>query len=572
MRRAKKRTLVGEPFSAVAQTAVRATAKPDGQSTVNALLIAPTRSGWERGPQHLRMLHGTGRNSSWASAAVLRLQRIHGNRYIQRVLDSAENGTATRVESMGMPAGPESSAQRKEVLDSGDSSSTVDTDQLVGLKENDGMTDKTINKRPRVKELQKRLNLKMNANLNLDGKFGPQTLQALNDFQKSQKQQVQNEVDTEVAAALTDGKKPGPTPVFDPDLEDALDNVWLQYQLMFQAQRNMLDRLEKDLVKQEGPSHAVKDFLRTAAIKTLFGLFGAGGEALGGIIVHAIKTTKDEREAIEKSAVEPIVKGLEETAEGAVAGKIEEEVHDRSSEREQLSAFITSQQDGLIEQEGQREGTFLTLVKPEIRKMPHPKGIERAKATAQGIKDGRKAAAQEHYDKAVVAWAQYIAQRQLGGKFVDDEGFTREGTNLRKKGLGARGVLEIEIFHHNHPDIGQPVTIKKATIAGLSEPARQKLTKHKADTKLEDLGLPRVVHGDVGEGLLQGRIEIARNEVGHVFERSNSKGAERWLKLKAKAAGAGGDEPTALSGAKTVFLNEIDIKTVKDLPNGIQGS
>jgi hypothetical protein len=168
----------------------------------------------------------------------------------------------------------------------------------------------------------------------------------------------------------------------------------------------------------------------------------------------------------------------------------------------------------------------------------------------------------------LIQWAQYIAKAKLGIT-PDEVGREKRGTNLSKEELNIRGVLQIEIFAA--PLTTRPVVIKKATIAGLSKPARENLTKHRADTKLENLGLPRVVHGAVGEGMFKGRIQIARNEAGEIFnQRQGDFSSDRWLKDKAKKAGAGGEEPTALSRAKTVFLGEIDTKTVKEFPRGIE--
>jgi peptidoglycan hydrolase-like protein with peptidoglycan-binding domain len=56
---------------------------------------------------------------------------------------------------------------------------------VEGLQRGDGMTNATIGLRPRVKELQLRLNAAMDSELAIDGMFGPLTGRATREFQAS---------------------------------------------------------------------------------------------------------------------------------------------------------------------------------------------------------------------------------------------------------------------------------------------------------------------------------------------------------------------------------------------------
>ena len=77
--------------------------------------------------------------------------------------------------------------------------------QLVGLQRGDGLNLGTEDRRPRVVQLQERLNERMSAELKLDGMFGPRTHAALNDFQRSIRVPETDVVDQVTADALETG-------------------------------------------------------------------------------------------------------------------------------------------------------------------------------------------------------------------------------------------------------------------------------------------------------------------------------------------------------------------------------
>ncbi|HET9346876.1 MAG TPA: peptidoglycan-binding domain-containing protein [Candidatus Limnocylindrales bacterium] len=77
--------------------------------------------------------------------------------------------------------------------------------QLVGLRRGDGLDLGTEDRRPRVVELQERLNERMSAELKLDGMFGPKTQLALNEFQRSIRVPETDVVDQVTGDALETG-------------------------------------------------------------------------------------------------------------------------------------------------------------------------------------------------------------------------------------------------------------------------------------------------------------------------------------------------------------------------------
>jgi peptidoglycan hydrolase-like protein with peptidoglycan-binding domain len=87
---------------------------------------------------------------------------------------------------------------------SGGGADLVAAAELIGLKRGDGMTFGTIDLRPRVVELQQRLNA-IGFGIVPDGKFGGGTAAALTEFQQANSLTPQEEVDPETAGALTGG-------------------------------------------------------------------------------------------------------------------------------------------------------------------------------------------------------------------------------------------------------------------------------------------------------------------------------------------------------------------------------
>lgn len=83
---------------------------------------------------------------------------------------------------------------------------------LIGLQRGDGLEPGTEPARPRVMELQRRLNASMLAELAVDGLFGPLTGRALREFQESLREPQQEFVDPVTAGALVGVAPPGFAP------------------------------------------------------------------------------------------------------------------------------------------------------------------------------------------------------------------------------------------------------------------------------------------------------------------------------------------------------------------------
>jgi peptidoglycan hydrolase-like protein with peptidoglycan-binding domain len=77
---------------------------------------------------------------------------------------------------------------------------------LVGLQNGDGLRFGTESLRPRVVQLQERLNERMTAELKIDGMFGPKTKLALNEFQRSIRVPETDVVDQVTGDALLTGE------------------------------------------------------------------------------------------------------------------------------------------------------------------------------------------------------------------------------------------------------------------------------------------------------------------------------------------------------------------------------
>jgi hypothetical protein len=419
-----------------------------------------------------------------------------------------------------------------------------------------------------------------------DGDFGSRTDAAVKRF-KSQ-QELASPQSGEIGPAvmrrldeLFPAAKPEPGPVFNPELEDKLDVVWLEYQSMFQEQHHMLDRLESDLAAQEGPSHKSTEFLVDAALGAMEVLFGHAAAKLVGIIPNGIidsltaseKIRETEKENVAEWGVKPVFEGIADAAKETLKNRIKEDADRASAERQELSAFIDGQQTFLINQTNAAQAGFLEKGKARVRQQPADRQMPQAEGLLETVRKQRLAAAQLQYDQSLLHWSRYIAQAAAGTK--PDEVSGRRGTDLRAERRDIRGVLEIQIvgqFPNNESPAARRfvrVILQKATIAGLSEPARNKMAQHLGDVSIEQLNLPVVVHGIVGFGASAGFIRIARNEVGERFNQLKGDfNGNDWLTQRARIAGV--PEPSPESGLATVLVEDINPKRVKDIPGGIQ--
>lgn len=117
------------------------------------------------------------------------LQRSAGNRAVLRLLQRQKATPAASDSTLATAGDP--------------------TNPLVGLKTGDGLSEDTVELRPRVLQLQNELNRHMQANLKLDGLFGPHTTRVLAEFQDSIRITEQNPVDQTTADALLLDISPG---------------------------------------------------------------------------------------------------------------------------------------------------------------------------------------------------------------------------------------------------------------------------------------------------------------------------------------------------------------------------
>jgi hypothetical protein len=529
-----------------------------------------------------------------------------GNRALGRVLGNQPTRRQAAVQRLPATA----LAEPETATPDAEPTPSVDTDQLVGLRENDGMTTDTINIRPRVVKLQERLNLKMNAGLKPDGKFGKNTLRALNDFQKSHELPTQNEVDADTAGALTDrvkpepqpGPLPGPKPTpINPLLEDKLDEAMANYQIMLLRARDGLTALERDLSKKRDPSFGKKLLLAAIEGALEFVLGPAHGllsvpiketfERLAGPEIEPTPTPTDPN--AHKHHHENLVKaGITEVLAKMLEKSVETGVHEAETliarKAPSVDAFIDGQREALLDAHAVLQETFLSetknMFRTEVPGAPsadkEPKDdprLKKADGLVKGIKAGQGGARDDQYTASLAEWSSALAQSnpKLGSQEVEVE--DPLDPNKKKKqqvtkltGKSARdaadGVLRVTI-DNGLPEF--PMNVTKVELTGLPEPALRKLEKRGG---IGRLNLPRQATGKVEGGLvlngprhgqrLEGEIFITKNEVGDPNDIGGDADGHDWLVQKAMANGIATKD--MMKAGAAIAWNEIDKHKLSD--------
>jgi peptidoglycan hydrolase-like protein with peptidoglycan-binding domain len=389
-------------------------------------------------------------------------------------------------------------------------------------------------------------------------------------------------------AALT---LPCPTPTpgpFNQTLEDVLDAIWVEHAHMFQLEQNALVRLESDLQPslQEMPSDFALQFLGRAAVDVIAALFNAQAIPwVGKAIVDVLQSSNspDVAQAVGDWAVTPVLAGVTDSTKGQTEDAVKDALKpDPAQATAQLGAFIDGQKAGLLQQESEKQQSFILESRPKARQFPtHPSKAAAcaepdarvcdalaALAALHKAEQDRQDAFTKQYTTAAEKWTVTIAQAALGTAPTPGGGAgTNLGSGSKDDPRGARGVLT---FEYGATDPLGPSGVQSATIAGLSEITRGKLNTQLASTKVGDLGMPRVATGCVDQQVLvpghgcPGTFEVAKNEVGTIFVRGANSDGEDWLVKKGAVAAS---VPTKEAGAAAVW-GQIDAILVKDLNNG----
>jgi hypothetical protein len=353
------------------------------------------------------------------------------------------------------------------------------------------------------------------------------------------------------------------------ELEDTLDAVWLQYQNLMLKQIDALNRLERDLGVPETATDIVPDILNELASTVLGKVFDEVSDLVKKVLDDEKSLSEEDRQDLKDDGIDPIFDKLKSKSLEVVGEKVADFFKGKGAA---LDAFIDSQRSAISQAGSEAQEVFLRQTRPELRKVPSDPAID-TDQDAQSVQDPRIAktekllkaiknrqinAFEEQYGESLGKWAVYQAQKELTTVAAPPDSITpgRQGTDLREDRTGVHGVLEIEI---EGDEPGKPVRIKEARIAGLSPVVRNRLNNNQKT--IGSLDFPRRVEGDVSYGT----INIAKNELGVIFENSESDG-KKWLREKAiEIDGPYGNLLGPLDekhGARIVFDEEIDTKHV----------
>ena len=387
-----------------------------------------------------------------------------------------------------------------------------------------------------------------------------------------------NQVATASLALPCTPEKPQPGP-FNQTLEDVLDAIGVEHNRIYQHAQNALVRLEVDLQPslQEAPSDLAIRLLGRAAVDVIAALFAPGIKSIADAIVKDLENRvgSDTAQGIVDWAVTPVLAGVVDSVKGTTEDAVKDGLAFNPTDRTaQLGAFIDGQKAGLLEQQSSKEEEYIQKSKPKARQVPKkapacPDPDPRVCAAQADLNSlraterDRRDAFNKTYTAAAEEWTVWMAKAAVGQKDKDKP--TDLGGKVDLK--DARGMLTLEYRSAKPVD---PFQIAGGTIAGLSEITRGKLNEQIKDTKIGDIGIPRVATGCVNLELSRpgsgcpGKFEVAKNEAGNVFARDANTLGEGWLKEKGfRFAGS----PTTEAGAAAVWA-QIDALLVKSLNGG----
>jgi peptidoglycan hydrolase-like protein with peptidoglycan-binding domain len=561
----------------------------------------------------LQAVHGNWTRSAMPAAqrSVLQLQRLMGNQHMLRVLEQSRPPTLQRA--------PDGAGGARLQSDRFSPSAKLELcfEDKDRLRENDSDSDAVVRVQQALIDVSAITGNKYNLGPGgADGKYGPATAAAVRKFKSDENlgstqfgdvgPGTMHRLDQLFGGTQPPKPDPNPKPVpkpneqpaSNPELEDTMDAIWLQYQMMLKQQNDSLNRLEKDLSVQEEP----KDFnveLAKLTIKTAIGaILGPIGDAIAKFVKDQLKDgnmSDEDQKTVVDGGVKPIISAGIDFAKEKVSDKATEQ--DKSG-APKVDLFIEAQRGALDEGSDKSQETFLTQTKPILRKPPKTRPavpgrkvpnpdprVDAAKAHLKGVRKQKFSAGEKEYDNSLEAWALTLAQSKL--KTTDRPiGKNKKGkeesvavTDMTNAKGDTPGVISLEI-EGGKPTA--PVKLKKATVSGLSELVRKRLNRK--NPSLLGLGLPILAAGKVspgllGTGLFADRIKIAQNEPTppppDVFQLTDDTDGKNWLKERA-AARQGNLTPEVIKaaddkeGAKLVFDEDINNKTVSNIPGGLQ--
>jgi peptidoglycan hydrolase-like protein with peptidoglycan-binding domain len=521
------------------------------------------------------------------------MQRIHGNAAVCRML-AASRDTVQRDEAdpIGNPAGGASGrktftcaafagdAKLEDCLNDRDRLKVGDAGESV-RKVQQGLLDDGI----------------ALPQFGADSKYGSETATAVKQFKRKHNLGATNFGDAgpgtmgeldRLCGGIKPQPKPSPnpapvpTPANDSQLEDTLDDIWLQHQLVLRNQDAALLRLETDLLTNPDKQTDLGVESLKFIVKTALGaLVGGAGSFLSDQIQTGLKQANmsdDDQKLVVDSGVNPIFDAAKSAVQDGATDKVQSAmVKDDKS----VDVYIDAQRALLTDVSGDAQEVFLTQTKAALRqpaalKPGDPVSTEdprvtRAKRYVQAVKRQRTSAFEKQYTESAQKYAVGEAQTALKTKPDDNQG-GREGTDLSKETLDKadigklKGVLRVGL-KLDKPD--KPAKIESVEVGGLSDKTRKRLLSQHAT--LLGLGLPIIAEGASGGfiGIGRTKIRIGRNENLTVFESgSNDKGIAY---LKAKALNLKNELPPDANitadeqhGAEQIF-QEIDQQKIAEL-------
>src|SRR5262249_29647498 len=120
---------------------------------------------------------------------------------------------------------------------------------------------------------------------------------------------------------------PTPTPTDNTQLEDEMDNIWLQHQILLKRQDDGLSRLESDLANQEKQTDLAKEIVKFVAKTAFDALFGAGGGFIRDAIMDGLKganMSADDQSLVKDKGITPIFDAAQKAVDDGIGDKVDD--------------------------------------------------------------------------------------------------------------------------------------------------------------------------------------------------------------------------------------------------------
>lgn len=382
---------------------------------------------------------------------------------------------------------------------------------------------------------------------------------------------------------------PVPAPVFNPELEDTMDAMANSLQFVLLARRDGLDQLAAQLRKDDVVEQATKGTVATTLSDSIKGGLKNGVDALAKVVSSGVGVlvTAGFDAGIASIATAEALQLFAPPDDSGHASFPASEIFIEAQKKAVNDHAFRVQQDFLTKADSVGgDPTQVADSKPNLRQMEQTtpgSGVAKAQADLKDLDNDRTAGEKTQFDSSLVAWAAFLAQRQLGIKEKgnpDSDILTAEGTDLGKLASDTKGVIEVPAgenyaFFTGSVEQQTPHLLRSSDVITLQGVTGNLLNRLQSDFgSINDTHLPFFVKGtltwtelddaqQVTRGPLNLEILLGINEDAVVFNLKPSSDLLHYLRIKANG---GKDAPNADDGLEQKGAQALLTENIGTIP------